>query len=161
MTIETNNVNACNQCSNAKATKTVVDVYNIRECHRCEHLDRCASITIETVCDYYIRLAYEHIAALLWLLRDDHKYGDTSNDAWTYWVIELIYAYIEYVRDCARNGIRPMSWEAWYKAHANDKIEKRSDEYYINIREFYKKRCVMPKPYDKHNDEERYNECGM
>ena len=110
--VVTNDATGCRWCANAK--KYIVEVEDINRCAGCSTAHKpYTGDLIDTIYDICIKSANKLIGALLWLLADDHKAGDFSNDEWTYNEINIIHKYIAYVMKCKGKGVIPMPLNKW------------------------------------------------
>ena len=110
--VVTNDATGCRWCANAK--KYIVEVEDISQCAGCSTAHKpYTGDLVDAIYDTCIESANKLISALFWLLADDHKAGDFSNDGWTYAKIDVIHAYIVYVKKCKNKGVIPMSLNNW------------------------------------------------
>ena len=127
----TNDIAKCNGCANAR--RYITEVEDISQCAGCPAAQRpYTEDFVDAIYDICIESANKLIGALFWLLADDHKAGDFSNDEWTYNEVNVIHAYIAYVKKCKGKGVIPMSLKNWlnkydkgiaYKEPTDDRVE--------------------------------------
>ena len=127
----TNDIAKCNGCANAR--RYITEVEDISQCAGCPAAQRpYTGDFVDAIYDICIESANKLISALFWLLADDHKAGDFSHDEWTYRELNVIHAYIAYVKKCKGKGVIPMPLNDWlnkydrgiaYKKPMDDEVE--------------------------------------
>lgn len=121
----TNDIAKCNGCANAR--RYITEIEDISQCAGCPAAQRpYTGDLVDTIYDICIESANKLIGALFWLLADDHKAGDFSHDEWTYRELNVIHAYIAYVKKCKGKGVIPMSLNDWLNKYDRGIAHKES-----------------------------------